>query len=127
MKTLRVGSSGADVIALQNALAAKGFDPGAVDGVFGPATESAVMAFQATASLNADGIVGLETAVALGLAATPTSTSMIPSVTVEIVSEMCPGAPITNIVRNLPFVLNALVAPQLADKQMVLMALDSAP
>ena len=57
MKTLRVGSSGADVVALQNALATKGFDPGAVDGVFGPATEAAVIAFQATATLAADGIV----------------------------------------------------------------------
>ena len=124
METLVIGNSGADIIALQNALRAKGFDVGAVDGSFGPATEAAVKAFQASAGLTADGIVGPGAAVALGLAEAPVApASMIPEVTVAIVSEMFPGAPRVNIGAHLPFVLNALVAPQLADKHMVLMAL----
>ena len=36
---------------------------------------------------------------------------------------MLPSAPRANVETNLPFVLNALVAPELADKPMVLMAL----
>jgi putative chitinase len=44
-------------------------------------------------------------------------------VTVDIVCQMCPGAPRANIESNLPFVLNALVPPQLGDKAMVLMAI----
>jgi len=123
METLRVGSSGPDVLALQNALAAKGFDPGGTDGSFGPGTEKAVKALQASAGLAADGVAGFQTLLALGLVSVPSITSMIPAVTVEIVSKMCPGAPLANITAHLPFVLNALVAPQLADKQMVLMAI----
>jgi len=123
METLRIGSSGADVVALQNALAAKGFNPGGADGSFGPGTESAVKAFQASAGLPADGVAGFQTLTALGLVSFPSVVSMLPEVTVEIASQMCPGAPLANIAAHLPFVLNSLVAPQLADKQMVLMAI----
>lgn len=123
METMRIGSSGADVSALQSALAARGFNPGAADGAFGPATASALKAFQSSAGLTADGIAGPATAAALGLVDTPAIDSPIPAVTVDIVCRMCPGAPRANIEANLPNVLNALIAPQLADKQMVLMAI----
>lgn len=43
---------------LQQALAARGFDPGPVDGVNGPLTLRAVRAFQRSVGLDADGIVG---------------------------------------------------------------------
>jgi putative chitinase len=49
--------------------------------------------------------------------------SLIPDITVEMAARMLPYAPRANVERNLPFVLNALVGPQLADKPMVLMAL----
>ena len=49
--------------------------------------------------------------------------SLIPAITVEIAARMLPDAPRVNIEANLPLVLNALVAPQLGDKSMVLMAL----
>lgn len=49
--------------------------------------------------------------------------SLLPDITVEIAARMLPGAPHANIEANLPLVLNALVAPQLADKPMILMAL----
>lgn len=54
----RRGSRGAAVRSLQQALAAQGFRPGPVDGIFGPATEAAVRAFQAAAGIDVDGIVG---------------------------------------------------------------------
>jgi putative chitinase len=123
MGVLRIGISGPDVAALQAALARHGFDPGGADGNFGPGTERAVKAFQGQAGLAPDGVVGPETAAALGLTEIPSVSSMLPDVTVGIVSRMCPGAPIANIATHLPRVLNALVPSQLADRQMVLMAL----
>jgi len=116
-------SSGPDVNALQEALQAAGFSPGAIDGSFGPGTEAAVLAFQHSKGLAADGVVGPKTAVALGLASIPTVPSAIPGVTVIVVSQMFPVTPIGNIKANLPPVLDALVLATLSDKLMVLMAL----
>jgi len=56
--TLERGSKGQDVTDLQEALIELDFKPGAVDGVFGILTESAVKSFQSWAQLAADGIVG---------------------------------------------------------------------
>ena len=55
---LRPGASGQAVRELQQALKGLGYDPGAVDGHFGPRTESAVKAFQKAQGLTVDGIVG---------------------------------------------------------------------
>jgi len=52
---------------VQQALKAKGFDPGKIDGGYGPHTMSAVEAFQASNRLIADGIVGPRTAKKLGV------------------------------------------------------------
>jgi hypothetical protein len=59
--TLRLGFAGPSVDALQQALGIT------VDSMFGPATETAVKAFQASKNLTADGIVGPKTWAALGL------------------------------------------------------------
>lgn len=120
---LKLSSSGADVTALQQALQAAGFGPGAIDGSFGPGTEAAVLAFQRSKGLAADGLVGPNTATALGLAAIPSVVSAIPSITVQVVSQMFPVSPIGNIKANLPSVLDALVSAKLPDRAMVLMAL----
>lgn len=56
--TLEKGSEGQDVKDLQEALIELDFKPGAVDGIFGIFTESAVRAFQTWATETADGIVG---------------------------------------------------------------------
>jgi peptidoglycan hydrolase-like protein with peptidoglycan-binding domain len=55
---LKKGSTGEAVKQLQLALKDLGFDPGAVDGHFGSATESAVKHFQQDRGITADGIVG---------------------------------------------------------------------
>jgi putative chitinase len=120
---LKLNSSGPDVTALQQALQAAGFSPGAIDGSFGPGTEAAVLAFQKSKGLAADGAVGPATATALGLAAIPVVPSAIDGVTVQIVSQMFPVTPIGHITANLPPVLDALVTANLPDKAMVLMAL----
>lgn len=56
--TLERGSKGPDVKGLQEALIELDFKPGAVDGIFGVYTESAVKLFQSWAGLDQDGIVG---------------------------------------------------------------------
>jgi len=122
---LREGSCGPGpaVVALQERLRARGFPPGPPDGVFGPATGAAVLGFQRSQGLVADGIVGPRTALALGLLDLPETTSVLAHVTLSAVSRMFPVTPIDNIRVNLPVVLNALVAPALTGQKMVLMAL----
>jgi hypothetical protein len=64
--TLQRGSSGRRVRTLQDALRVRGFNPGAVDGKFGPNTTTAVKRFQLNVGLAPDGIAGPLTWVSLG-------------------------------------------------------------
>lgn len=64
MANLAYGSSGADVRALQEQLRAAGYNI-AADGIFGPATQNAVRAYQQANGLQVDGIVGNQTRSAL--------------------------------------------------------------
>jgi peptidoglycan hydrolase-like protein with peptidoglycan-binding domain len=57
-RDLRQPMAGSDVRELQRQLAAAGYDPGPIDGEFGPKTEAAVRAYQRAHGLKADGIVG---------------------------------------------------------------------
>jgi hypothetical protein len=61
MTTLRRGSRGAKVEALQTMLNAAGFGPLKVDGIFGPLTQKSVRAFQLGNRLVPDGVVGRKT------------------------------------------------------------------
>ena len=123
MVFLSLGSRGPTVTRLQRRLKSLGFNPGALDGDFGPATQAAVIAFQKSSGLLADGVAGPRTLKALGLAKSDELPSVIPQVTPRIVSEMFPFTPQDNIERNLPEVLRALAEDRLADRSMVLMAL----
>lgn len=123
MATLKRGSTGPDVKQLQEQLQARGFSPGNIDGTFGGGTEAALIAFQKSEGLLADGVAGPKTLIKLGLAVPADATTAIPGVTVAVVSAMFPSTPIGNIKTNLPFVLDALVDARLSDKPMTLMAL----
>jgi peptidoglycan hydrolase-like protein with peptidoglycan-binding domain len=66
--TIRNGDKGTGVRLAQSILKSTGYppyDPGAVDGIFGPQTELAVTNFQTDITIKADGIVGPETWTAL--------------------------------------------------------------
>lgn len=63
--TIRAGDQGAFVLDLQDQLATLGYFAGRVDGLFGPRTREAVLAFQADHGLDTDGIVGPRTWAAL--------------------------------------------------------------
>ncbi|HMU64829.1 MAG TPA: peptidoglycan-binding domain-containing protein, partial [Nitrosomonas sp.] len=67
MTRYKEGDSGKDIKRIQTALKDKGFNPGALDGEFGPGTEAAVIAFQKSEGLVADGVIGTQTLKALGL------------------------------------------------------------
>lgn len=64
-RVLRQGLNGADVRVLQERLSALGYDPGPLDGIFGPKTDVAVRAFQESMGLTVDGLAGRETKTAL--------------------------------------------------------------
>jgi peptidoglycan hydrolase-like protein with peptidoglycan-binding domain len=64
--TVKKNSSGAAVKLAQQLLTDYGYDPGPVDGSFGPKTEQAVKQFQTDFLLTVDGIVGPKTWAMLG-------------------------------------------------------------
>lgn len=65
--SMKKGSTGADVQAIQSRLKELGFLTGSADGIFGSNTEKAVKCFQKSAGLEVDGIVGPATRAALGI------------------------------------------------------------
>jgi N-acetylmuramoyl-L-alanine amidase len=71
----RTGSTGEQVRVIQDKLKRWGYYDGAVDGIFGSATEKAVRYFQRTNGLTEDGVVGTDTLAALGIFSTGTSSS----------------------------------------------------
>jgi peptidoglycan hydrolase-like protein with peptidoglycan-binding domain len=62
---LKLQSTGPDVVALQQRLAALGYNAGSADGNFGAGTQTAVMNFQKAKNLPPDGVVGPTTWAAL--------------------------------------------------------------
>jgi peptidoglycan L-alanyl-D-glutamate endopeptidase CwlK len=124
MDLLQEGASGPQVVTLQTKLKERGFSPGTIDGNFGPGTQAALLAFQKSQGLLADGVVGSSTAAALGFeAADVPAPPPMPNVTLGIVAKMFPFTPLDNINDNLPHVLAALQAAGLTDLPIVLAAL----
>ena len=120
---LRRGVSGSAVERLQQALKEASFNPGAVDGRFGPATEAALMGFQRACGLHADGVCGPLTWARLDGKAPGTPDDATAKVTVDIVADMFPYTRLDAIARNLPDVLAGLRRFGVVETPMVLMAL----
>ena len=68
--TLKPADTGTQVEALQRELNGLGYTVGTIDGTYGPATVSAVKAFQQANGLTPDGVVGSKTLAALRAKAT---------------------------------------------------------
>lgn len=61
----QIAAMATEVLNVQKALLARGFNPGPLDGKMGPQTKAAIIAFQTKAGLKPDGIVGPLTSTAL--------------------------------------------------------------
>lgn len=68
---LFLGDEGPEVETIQRQLANRGYYRGAIDGIFGPGTEQAVISFQRDNRLTADGVVGPATRAALSASPPP--------------------------------------------------------
>ncbi len=86
---LAIGATGAAVSALQKKLSDLGFAPGETNGTFGKGTQAAVMAFQKSKNIAADGVVGARTASALGL-----DTPAAPAAPAATTATRAPAAPL---------------------------------
>ena len=69
------GSTGTTVKNIQTKLKNLGYYTGAIDGIFGSKTKSAVVRFQSDYGLTVDGIVGTKTLSALGLSSSSSASS----------------------------------------------------
>ena len=123
MDILKLNATGKDVERLQKRLQKLGFSPGNIDGEFGPGTEAALIAYQRSKGLLADGVAGPRTLKSLGLVDDDNLATVIPGVTSQVVSRMFPFTPIGNIRANLPPTMSGLEAFGLVDRPMVLVAL----
>lgn len=107
------GSTGNMVSQIQTALKNQGVYKGAVDGVFGSATETAVKAFQQTKGLAVDGKVGTATMKALGISesATQNSDSGDVALLARLISAEARGEPYNGQVAVGAVVLNRVDSP----------------
>jgi peptidoglycan L-alanyl-D-glutamate endopeptidase CwlK len=122
MQILRKGSAGPEVAELQTELKTRGFSPGAIDGRFGPGTEAAIIAFQQSEGLLADGIAGGKTLESLGVEELPPPADL-GVITVDIASRIFPTTALDTLKTNLPILLAALSDSGIGTTEMALMAL----
>jgi len=99
--TLKIGDSGEAVRVLQETLAAAGYAPGKVDGVFGHGTNAAVLQLQRDAGITADGKVGPKTRSALADAVAAHAKASFAAVAIPATPERSPAAGIVAILINL--------------------------
>ncbi|MGI6702378.1 MAG: spore cortex-lytic enzyme [Christensenellales bacterium] len=114
---LKQGSTGSQVRTIQSRLKAWGYYTGQVDGIFGPKTRAAVVYFQKKNGLQVDGIIGRQTAAALGisLAASSSSNSSYSGsdeyLLAKVVYSEARGEPYTGMVAVAAVVLNRVRHP----------------
>ena len=112
----RMGSTGSEVTAIQNVLKKKGYYTGAVDGIFGSRTLTAVKKFQKDAGLTADGIAGHKTLKALGISSGSNSFSSNDyNLLARIISAEARGEPYLGQVAVGAVVLNRVEHPSFPD------------
>lgn len=110
----RQGDSGDAVVTIQTKLKRWGYYTGAVDGIYGSATVSAVKYFQRSNGLTADGVVGTATLKALGMegsGATNSSATADVALLAKVISAEARGEPYSGQVAVGAVILNRVNNP----------------
>ena len=113
----RVGSTGNEVTAIQQALQERGLYSGSVDGIYGSSTQAAVKRFQKQQGLTQDGIAGPQTLKKLGITigTIPAATEENVYLLARIISAEARGEPYTGQVAVGAVVLNRVEHPSFPD------------
>ena len=113
----KVGSSGSEVSAIQQALKDRGYFNTSVTGYYGTITANAVRSFQRDKGLTADGIAGPQTLRALGITVgtVPTATEANINLLARIISAEARGEPYIGQVSVGSVVLNRVKHPSFPD------------
>jgi len=134
MRFLALGTKGDDVVCLQQKLNALRFPCGREDGIYGPATIAAVIAFQKSHNIVHDGIVGPETITSLDLATDQEIQSekekhpiynALATITPDKICSLFPQATVRSIEAHFPILKEALMQYQLTDLKSVVLALSA--
>ncbi len=111
----RYGSTGEEVRQIQQKLKSAGYYSGAVDGVYGAKTLSAVKAFQRDCGLTADGIAGPKTLLYLGITSSGSYTSSDIWLLAKLIAAEARGESYTGQVAVGAVVLNRVAHPSFPD------------
>lgn len=113
----KLGSSGKEVTAIQNALKERGLFSGEATGYYGTKTQTAVKRFQKQKGLSVDGIAGPQTLNALGITSgsVPQATESNINLLARIISAEARGEPYTGQVAVGAVVLNRVESPSFPD------------
>lgn len=111
----KIGSSGKEVKMIQQVLKDRGYYTGAIDGIFGTATRNAVINFQKSNGLDADGIVGSKTLAALEIEKSDSYTSADYELLARIISAEARGETYIGQVAVGAVVLNRVEHPSFPD------------
>ena len=84
----KLGSRGDEVRRIQKKLKELGFYNGSIDGMYGSATKKAVIAFQKSCGITADGIAGAKTLKFLGLEASSSSSGKYSQSDIELLAKL---------------------------------------
>ena len=87
----KYGSRGSEVTQIQTKLKRWGYYNGAIDGIYGSKTVSAVKYFQQKNGLTADGIAGSKTLAAMGIASSSNSTSSSNNSNLDLLARLVYG------------------------------------
>ncbi|KPA12821.1 peptidoglycan-binding protein [Candidatus Magnetomorum sp. HK-1] len=134
MRFLSSGTKGSDVKNLQQKLNILRFPCGREDGVYGPATVAAIVAFQKSHNIVHDGICGPETMTSLDLETEDDIQAAkndhpiynaLSHVTIDKISDLFPQAPVRSIEAHFPILKDALINASLTDLKSVVVALSA--
>ena len=113
----KMGSTGAEVKAIQQTLKERGLYNGSIDGIYGSQTQAAVKKFQKQQGLAVDGIAGPQTLKRLGISigSKPQATEANVNLLARIISAEARGEPYSGQVAVGAVILNRVEHPSFPD------------